>query len=78
MNPPETAPKDRVFLGRFGPGTLRPAIWNPAFERWRVGMLEAKRHHGEWKDIRFKNELFNPSELMEWLPVDDEPSWEYG
>jgi len=72
MNPSNTAPKDRVFLGQFGPGTLRPTIWNPAFKRWCVGMLEVKQHHGEWTDIKFKNEYFNPSELTGWWPVDAE------
>jgi len=74
MNPPTTAPKDQAFLGRFGAGTLRPAIWNPAFKRWSVGMLEVKQHHGEWKNIQFKNELFDPSELLGWLPIVEEPA----
>jgi len=74
MNPSTTAPKNQVFLGLFGPGTLRPAIWNPAFGRWCVAMLEAKHHQNDWKDIQFKNELFNPSELLGWLPIENKPS----
>lgn len=71
MNPPETAPKDRVILADFGWPWILPAHWNDACGHWATITLQCGPLDGEWNDTYFEPESENEGALLGWLPMPD-------
>lgn len=69
LNPPETAPKDRLILADFGLPWLMPTVWNSFEERWAMVTLQCCDMEGGLKDWYFDNELATPSELRGWVEM---------
>jgi len=75
LNPPETAPKDRVILADFGYRHLSPAIWSPYGERWCIAAIAQAEYGDEEPEMYFENECFMSPRMRGWLPlpkIDDE------
>jgi len=71
LNPPETAPRDELILGRFhsrrGP---HPTIWDSFREWWVVLTLSQTLHLGMGKTERvFRSAFFPEQALRGWLPM---------
>jgi len=76
LNPPETAPRDEMILGRFhirrGP---HPTIWDPFREWWVVLTLSQTLHLGMNKtgmnktERIFRSAFFPKEALRGWLPM---------
>ena len=69
MNPPETAPKDRVILADFGWPWILPARWNPIDKKWATVTLQCGPVDGEWEDWFFENESEEAKSLKGWLAM---------
>ena len=67
-NKPESAPKDRAFLGDFGFPWLQSAIWCPASNKWSVANLQASEHvYG--RDYWWETEFENEADLRRWTEM---------
>ena len=71
MNPPSTAPKDRLILADFGWPWIQQAHWCEASGKWAVATLQCQPVDGEWDDYYFETEYEHPSALLGWVPVPD-------
>ena len=69
MNPPNTAPKDKPFLGNFGYPWLQMATWNDVSMKWAVASMEVGLYEGNWTDTYWETELEPESSLLGWLPI---------
>jgi len=70
MNPPQTAPKDRLFLAGVGLPWLVMAIWNDYQEEFVYADLETSLCEGKY-DSGFFTEYAKHSEIKGWLDVPD-------
>jgi len=69
MNPPETAPRDRMVLGDFGWPSMMPCVWNNPSLGWACSTLQVEPYNGEWNDYYFETEFFPASDLKGWLEM---------
>lgn len=72
LNPPETAPKDRLFLGHFGWPWLVVAVWNPVQGEWATAQAEASMFEGE-AELYFVTEWEKPENLQGWQELPEIP-----
>jgi len=70
MNPPDTAPKDRMFLGHFNFPWLVPTVWNSYTAKWTYATLQAQdMGQDDIHDFWFETENEDENELLGWLPL---------
>lgn len=67
--PPETAPKDQVFIGNFGLPWPLVAQWSGVDGKFVIAQAAVGMFEGVYNDTYFENEWLPVNELQAWMPM---------
>ena len=67
--PPETAPKDQVFIGDFGMPWPLVAQWSGVDGKFVIAQAAVDMFEGVYSDTYFENEWLPVNELQAWMPM---------